>query len=866
MDQHDLDRDAHARASVGSAELWRSIWRVLFASVVGGQLLVWVYTCVTLQTPLRYWVFGLRFTAIASLVTFAITYWIARRAARPVLDWLDASTRAEPSADESRAAHRAALELPLTIFLQAGVGCGAVSGLVCALALGALIPGLAGSTQISIGLSVVAGSAFTSLFAYSAVKRRALPCAARIAASLPDSAEQDAIERPVSVRTKLVAAVVTVLTVAMAVVSAAASAGASHQLRSVISLAQQRVLANSVKSEETGEGAVYMARNEANLQFLSMTIFLIDDGKRAILDAEEDQTLTELELEMLDLETDGEHGTLPGAGLTVTSWRRMPDGTMVVARSDHNAVAAQSGTLSALLLGVFGVGVLVAAVVAVLLARELSDPLLRMRRQVEQMATGDLRIAIRVESDDEIGDLAHSLGRMNVALRGTIFSVASASERVERGAAAVASGTGEVKRVTEAQEEAVEGMAKSVVGITRQVDDIAGAAENLHAAVAESSASVSQLAALGADLHSAASMLSQQTDDVSSSIEQLARGVRQVAENANGLGGTTQETATAMEQMARSMAEVESGANECAALSEVAVRSAETGRERVADTVRCMEEIRSVTSTAESVIGELGGRARKIGHVVDVIDDVADETTLLALNAAIIAAQAGEQGRGFAVVAQQIKELANRVLASTKEIAELVSGVQEGSEQAREAIDRGAKVVERGVGLSAEAGRSLDEIARASAQAGQRVGAIVHAVQEQATAARHVAQLSERVATGVRQIREAGREQEQANQAVLRASSHTRDAAASVTVSASQQAEGSARIRASAESLRDAAERIERALLSQSSACREAEKLLGAVTDGARANGESAEQMAEAMRGLASEADAMRDAVKRFRV
>jgi len=863
MDRDDLDRDAGAASALGRAALWRGIWHVLLASVVLGQLMVWLYTCLSLQTPLRYWIFGLRFTAIASLVTFAATYWIARRAARPVLDWLDT---AEPSAEASRKAYDAALALPLTLFVQTGVGCGLATGLACGLALGALIPGLAVSTQASIGLSVVAASAFTGLFVYAAVKRRVLICAARIAASLPSLAEQGAIERPVSVRTKLVVAVGTVLTVAMAIVSAAASAGATHQLRSVMSLAQQRVLENGVRNEQTGDGAVYITRNEVNLQFLPMTIFLVDAEQREVLDAEEEQTLSKLELELLQFEVDGEHGTLPGSGLTVMSWRRVPDGTLLVARSEHVAVAAQSGTLSALLLGVFGAGVVVAIVVAMLLAREVSDPLLRMRRLVEQMATGDLRVAIRVESDDELGDLAHSLGHMNQALRSTIFSVASASERVERGAAAVASGTNEVKRVTEAQEEAVDGMAKSVGGITRQADDIAGAAEALHVAVAESSASVSQLAALGADLHSAASMLSQQTDDVSSSIEQLARGVRQVAESANGLGATTQESATAMEQMARSMAEVESGANECATLAEVAVKSAETGRERVADTVRCMEEIRSVTSTAEGVIGELGGRARKIGHVVDVIDDVADETTLLALNAAIIAAQAGEQGRGFAVVAQQIKELANRVLASTKEIAELVSGVQEGSEQAREAIERGAKVVERGVALSAEAGRSLDEIARASSQAGERVGSIVHAVQEQATAARHVAQLSEHVATGVRQIRETGREQEQANQAVLRSAAHTRDAAASVTVSASQQAEGSARIRASAESLRDAAERIERALQSQSSACREAEKLLGAVTDGARANGESAEQMADAMRGLASEADAMRDAVKRFRV
>lgn len=853
-------------ASIGRAELWRSIWQVLLATAVAGQLLVWIYVCATLQAPTRYWIFGLRFCAATSTAVFVCTHFIARRAARPLLDWFDAATRGEPSIDQSRAAYRATLDLPRTVFVQAGLGGGVATGALSTAALAALLPGLAISTQLTIGISALAASAFTNLFAFSALKRRLAPCAAQIANAMPELIHGDDLVRMLPVRTKLVIAVVTVLTVSMAVVSSVASSGAHAQLSRVIALGQDRVLANAANIETTGDGAIYLARNEANLQFLPMSIFLVDRERAAVIDAPEDESLSEIDLDILTTETEAAHGTVPGSGETVASWRRTEDGMLLVARSNVSEVAAQSGSVSALLLGAFGGAVLVATAMALLLAREVSDPLTQMRRLVEQMATGDLRVAVRVESDDEVGALARSFARMQTALRGTISSVASASERVERGAAAVTSGTAKVKQVTELQEEAVEGMASSVGGITRQASDIASAAEALHVAVSESSESVSQLAALSADLHAASSMLFRQTDDVSSSIEQLARGIQQVAENANGLGGTTQETATAMEEIARSMAEVERGANECASLAQVAVGSAETGRDRVADTVRCMEEIKTVTATAEGVIGELGGCARKIGHVVDVIDDIADETTLLALNAAIIAAQAGEHGRGFAVVAQQIKELASRVLASTKEIGSLVSGVQEGSSRASETIERGARVVERGVGLSAEAGRALDEIARASTQAGQRVGTIVHAVQEQASAARYVAQLSERVASGVRQIREAGREQEEANQAVLRAAANTRDAASSMTVSASQQADGTARIRASAESLRNAAERIERALQSQSSACREADKLIADVTIGARANGESAEGIAEAMCGLTEEADAMREAVRRFRV
>ncbi|HVP29993.1 MAG TPA: methyl-accepting chemotaxis protein [Myxococcota bacterium] len=855
----DLETDAGA--------LWRAIRWTVIGTVVVSQVLVMLYTCVTLQTSVHYWIFGLRFTAVTSAITSLALLALARRAMAPVRSYSEATARGIATMDEAREAYRAAIDLPRRIFLWGGPGCGVVIAVLAGVALVFLIPGIAISTVITIGISMIGTGSLANLFAFSALKRRLEPCAVRIGDAIPDLGERARLVRTLSVRTKLLVAVLTVLAVSVAFVSSMAGTGASLQLKRVVSLLQERVLANAAKVESEGEAALYLAKNEANLQAMPMSLYLVDTKKAEALVDDEDNPLTPLDLDAIQLETQtGDQGTLAGSGATIVSWQRVADGTLLVARTYRSAITEKSGSVDLPLFGAFFVSILVAAFVALLLAREVSDPLTRMRRSVEQIATGDLRADVRVESEDEIGDLARSFSHMTRALRETIHAVSSASERVEKGAAAVATGAGEVRHVTEAQEEAVAGMARSVGGVTRQADDIASAAEALHGAVAESSASVTQLAALGADLQSAASMLSQQTDDVSTSIERLARGIREVAENAAGLASTTHDTATAMEQMARSMSEVESGASECAALSDTAVRSAESGQERVAQAVRCMDEIREATSTAEGVIDELGDRAKKIGHVVDVIDDVADETTLLALNAAIIAAQAGEHGRGFAVVAQQIKELATRVLASTKEIAELVAGVQEGSERARQAIDRGAQVVERGVSLSAEAGRSLDDIARASAQAGQRVAAIVQAVQEQATAARHVASLTERVSQGVAQIRESGREQQQANQAVLRGAANTRDAAASVSASASQQAEGSSRIRASVESLRDAAERIERALQSQSTACREAESLLSAVTDGARANGESAESMAEAMRGLAREADAMRDAVRRFRV
>ena len=128
-----------------------------------------------------------------------------------------------------------------------------------------------------------------------------------------------------------------------------------------------------------------------------------------------------------------------------------------------------------------------------------------------------------------------------------------------------------------------------------------------------------------------------------------------------------------------------------------------------------------------------------------MIDDVADETNLLALNAAIIAAQAGDQGKAFSVVADEIKELADRVLENTQEIGALIRAVQDESQSAAAAMERGASRVKGGVDLAAEAGVALDEITAAARQSGDHIHGIVSAVKEQATASSHIVGLMERV-------------------------------------------------------------------------------------------------------------------------
>jgi methyl-accepting chemotaxis protein len=245
---------------------------------------------------------------------------------------------------------------------------------------------------------------------------------------------------------------------------------------------------------------------------------------------------------------------------------------------------------------------------------------------------------------------------------------------------------------------------------------------------------------------------------------------------------------------------------------------------------------------------------------------VADETNLLALNAAIIAAQAGEHGRAFSVVADEIKDLADRVLASTKEIGGLIRAVQEESGNAIGAIEQGTQSVASGVDLTAEAGVSLEGITRASRESGQRIAGIVSAVREQARAASHVVELMERVRAGVEEIRAAAVEQDRGNEVVHRGSLTMQDVAQQVRGTTEEQARGSGRIRESIEGVREAVEQINSSLQEQSASCRSAVELLEGIHTRTRSNEQSTGRLDQVTKDLVQQAEALREDVQRFRI
>lgn len=260
------------------------------------------------------------------------------------------------------------------------------------------------------------------------------------------------------------------------------------------------------------------------------------------------------------------------------------------------------------------------------------------------------------------------------------------------------------------------------------------------------------------------------------------------------IAGASRDSTTTLSELVDAMRSVGGASDSIQELSNTLVSRAEQGRARFAETVAGMAAIRTTTEAAESIIRGLDARTREIGGILDVIDEVGDQTSLLALNAAIIAAQAGEHGRSFTVVAEEIRDLADRVLVSTKEIGGLIQSVQAESERAIGAIEAGSRSVRAGEALAAEVGRTLEEIARASQATSAQIAAVATSVETQSRILDRAVELATRVDDAVREIESADVDRTRSHAVVAETMMGLRTAAAGLRTLVADQSAGLARI------------------------------------------------------------------------
>lgn len=210
------------------------------------------------------------------------------------------------------------------------------------------------------------------------------------------------------------------------------------------------------------------------------------------------------------------------------------------------------------------------------------------------------------------------------------------------------------------------------------------------------------------------------------------------AKSANVQRQRTTEAATAMEQMNASVIEVASNASLAAENVESARTEAEAGGQVVQEVIGSIDQVQQVAHDLQVQLEELGGKAQDIGRIMVMISDVADQTNLLALNAAIEAARAGEAGRGFAVVADEVRKLAEKTMSATGEVSTVVGAIQKGASSSMEGMHQVAQLVDGTTALSGKAGDTLGRIVEMVQKSADQVRSIATASEEQSAASEQI--------------------------------------------------------------------------------------------------------------------------------
>jgi twitching motility protein PilJ len=358
-------------------------------------------------------------------------------------------------------------------------------------------------------------------------------------------------------------------------------------------------------------------------------------------------------------------------------------------------------------------------------------PVKRLSDFAERFAQGDYRTRAQVDSADDFGFIAEQLNRAAENSSRAIFNQ-EAQENLQKSVTEFLTIVSQIARgdLTLRGRVSNDALGNVVDSVNYMLDNFAKVLERVRKAAIDVQSSANEILIASEEMSTGAIQQDQEITNTSSAVEQLTVSMKQVSNNAE-----------ASAEAARR-----------------ALDAAEQGNRSVRDTLEGMQRIRSSVQATAKRIKALGDRSLEISEIVNVINDITEQTNLLALNAAIEAARAGEAGRGFAVVADEVRKLAEHSRAATKDIAALIKAIQAETNDAVIVMEEGTKEVEIGAKLADQAGRALDAISTVVRQSAELVQEISLASKQQVRGTEGVANAMQIISNITRQTSQGARQ------------------------------------------------------------------------------------------------------------
>ncbi|HEX6096600.1 MAG TPA: methyl-accepting chemotaxis protein [Thermoanaerobaculia bacterium] len=504
-------------------------------------------------------------------------------------------------------------------------------------------------------------------------------------------------------------------------------------------------------------------------------------------------------------------------------------------------------------------------VATIALSRDITRPLRELRGVASEMANGNFDVAPRVFSDDEVGHLAHSFGETRSNLRRLLGRVGGSGTTITDGVRVITGGTEMLLERSREQSSLTERSSSAVENVRSGIRGVLSAADTVSDLTHDASARALELQASAEEVARSMDYLFQSVEKTSSSATQMNATMGETSQRTEVLAGIGEEVLSFVAEMDSTVAELLTSSQSTADLAQQVREDARGGGDAVQRTVAGINATHELTVSTARTMDELQRSVGEISRILNVIEEVANQTNLLSLNAAIIAAQAGEQGAGFTVVSDEIRQLAERTRGSTKEIAAIIKAVQSGSRTAVAKMHEGVAQVGQNVKLAEEAASSLTKIVDSAARSYDMATRMNRALVEQSTASRRLHEVTSRMSDHIAEINRATSEQARGTQLMAQESERVRDIAAQVKNATEEQSVAGRGITAALERISEDA-RAMRDLLERQ--LEETDRIADAsrvMLDIAQKNDDVAREFNSTMQRLVSSGQEFESEVTRFR-